>query len=147
MGTKSVWHARNRLMPTRPAHLPKEGAYRRTSHLAWRTLCTLGASRMTISLHSRQPDQSACRVICWLARLREILRVMTRRRTQAKSLRILREMQHVRRASRDSTDSLECGSGSTLGGDRLLAADHTTVPPHLSCAAQCLGFDSSSPVA
>ena len=146
MGTKSVWHARNRLMPTRPAHLPKEGAYRRTSHLAWRTLCTLGASRMTISLHSRQPDQSACRVICWLARLREILRVMTRRRTQAKSLRILREMR-TRSTSLTRLDRLDCGSGSTLGGDRLLAADYTTVPPHLSCAAPRLGFDSSSPVA
>ena len=38
------------------------------------------ASRLTISLHSRQPDQSACRVICWLARLMgNPSRVVTRR--------------------------------------------------------------------
>ena len=44
------------------------------------------ASRLTISLHSRQPDQSACRVICWLARLvgNPSMRVgLTRVRTQA----------------------------------------------------------------
>ena len=39
-----------------------------------------GASRLTISLHSRQADQSACRVICWLARLvGNPSRVVTRR--------------------------------------------------------------------
>ena len=103
---------------TRSSHPPEGGecldcAHRRTSiasgmaHFLLHMMrhCAPERPGLTISLHSRQPDQSACRVICWLARLvGNPSRVVTRHRTQANHPKgILIEGNAIRRLAR-STD-------------------------------------------
>jgi hypothetical protein len=110
------------------------------------------SSSLTISLHSRQPDQSAVPGNLLVGSLsgKSFERVgdANVRSTQAnhpKGILIARKMRHVRSLAQqdmstdrlDRLDGLDCGlQRDPLAGRRpaacLLAADDTTVPPHMS---------------
>jgi hypothetical protein len=113
------------------------------------------ASRLTIYVGiAAQPDQSACRVIWWLARLREILWMVTRRRTQANhgnhSQRILvLEMRHGHVDAwtdlTDLTDLIVAPHWAETGCLPRTTLCTTVLAIHVECTAPCLGFDSFLP--
>ena len=133
-----------------------DSAYRRPSNIVSMAhlSCTdapmvVEASRLTIYVGiAAQPDQSACRVIWWLARLREILRMVTRRRTQANHETTLKGFGACGRRL-DRLDRLDCGSQAPHWAETgclprtTLCTTVLAIP--VECTTPCLGFDSFLP--